>query len=132
MLNYWVGLGRLTRDPEVKTTGSGVAVANFALAIDRDYKNQDGERGTDFIEIICWRQRADFARRYLQKGRLICVSGRLEQNRWVDDQGNNRSTWRVNAQDIYFAGGKREDPSTFSTPAQEQFQELTDEEKLPF
>lgn len=132
MLNYWVGLGRLTRDPELKTTGSGVAVANFALAIDRDYKKQDGEREADFIEIICWRQRADFARRYLQKGRLICVSGRLEQNRWVDDQGNNRSTWRVNAQDIYFADSKRDGSSAPSAPAQDQFQELTDEEELPF
>lgn len=132
MLNHWTGLGRLTRDPELRTTGSGVAAASFALAIDRDYKSQDGERPTDFLEIVCWRQRADFAMRYLKKGRLVCVSGRLEQQRWVDDSGNNRSTLRINAEDIYFADSRRDDGADAAPPKQQEFRELEDGEDLPF
>lgn len=132
MLNHWTGLGRLTRDPEHRTTRSGVAMATFSLAIDRDYKNQDGERSTDFFEIVCWRQRADFAMRYLKKGRLVCVSGRLEQQRWVDDSGNNRSTLRINAEDLYFAGDRHNEQADAALPKQQEFRELDDKEDLPF
>lgn len=131
MLNQWQGMGRLTRDPELRSTASGIAVASFSLAIDRDYKTQDGEKKTDFVPVIAWRAKADFARKYLKKGRLVCVTGRLEQQDWTDQNGNKRTSWQVNAENFYFADSRKSDEP--ASPAEPQFSELDDDgEKLPF
>lgn len=131
MLNQWQGMGRLTRDPELRITASGIAVASFSLAIDRDYKTQDGEKKTDFIPVIAWRAKADFARKYLKKGRLVCVTGRLEQQNWMDNDGNKRTSWQVVAENFYFAGSRKSDEP--DPPAEPQFSELDDNgEALPF
>lgn len=131
MLNQWQGMGRLTRDPELRSTASGIAVASFSLAIDRDYKTQDGEKKTDFVPVIAWRAKADFARKYLKKVRLVCVTGRLEQQDWTDQNGNKRTSWQVNAENFYFAGSRKSDEP--APPAEPQFSELDDDgEELPF
>lgn len=134
MLNQWHGMGRLTSDPELRQTVSGVSVASFSLAIDRDYKDQSGDKKTDFVPIIAWRSKADFASRYLKKGRLVCVTGRWEQQRWVDQDGHNRTSWQVTAENFYFADSKRPDatPSGGVQADLPQFTEIDDDEELPF
>lgn len=106
MLNHVVLLGRLTRDPELRTTNSGVSVATFSLAVDRAYKDASGERGVDFIDIVAWRNTAEFAARYFQKGQLAAVEGRLQIRDWTDTDGHKRRAAEVVAQNIYFAGQK--------------------------
>lgn len=106
MLNHIVLLGRLTRDPELRTTNSGVSVATFSLAVDRAYKDASGERGVDFIDIVAWRNTAEFAARYFQKGQLAAVEGRLQIRDWTDTDGHKRRAAEVVAQNIYFAGQK--------------------------
>lgn len=131
MLNQWQGMGRLTRDPELRSTASGIAVASFSLAIDRDYKDQNGEKQTDFVPVVAWRAKADFARKYLKKGRLVCVTGRWEQKNWMDNDGNKRTSWQVVADNLYFAGSRKSDEPAPS--AEPQFSELDDNgEALPF
>lgn len=106
MLNHVVLLGRLTRDPELRTTNSGVSVATFSLAVDRAYKDASGERGVDFIDIVAWRNTAEFAARYFQKGQLAAVEGRLQIRDWTDTDGHKRRAAEVVAQSVYFAGQK--------------------------
>ena len=106
MLNHVVLLGHLTRDPELRTTNSGVPVATFSLAVDRAYKDASGERGVDFIDIVAWRNTAEFAARYFQKGQLAAVEGRLQIRDWTDTDGHKRRAAEVVAQNIYFAGQK--------------------------
>lgn len=134
MLNLWQGMGRLTRDPELRTTGSGIAVASFALAIDRDYKDEGGERPTDFVNITCWRSLASFAQKYLRKGRMVCVTGRLQQQNWQDSNGNNRVSWSILAEHIYFADSQKTQSADTQAPAEAEFTELGDEDdgELPF
>ena len=105
-MNHIVLLGRLTRDPELRTTNSGVSVATFSLAVDRAYKDASGERGVDFIDIVAWRNTAEFAARYFQKGQLAAVEGRLQIRDWTDTDGHKRRAAEVVAQNIYFAGQK--------------------------
>lgn len=131
MLNQWQGMGRLTRDPELRSTVSGIAVASFSLAIDRDYKDKNGEKQTDFVPVVAWQAKADFARKYLKKGQLVIVTGRLTQNNWMDNNGNKRTSWQVVADNLYFAGSRKTDDS--APPAEPKFSELDDDgEKLPF
>ena len=134
MLNNWQGMGRLTRDPELRTTGSGIAVASFTLAIDRDYKDEGGERPTDFVNITCWRALASFAQKYLKKGRMVCVTGRLQQQNWQDSNGNNRVSWSILAEHIYFADSQKTQSADTQAPAEAEFTELGDEDdgELPF
>ena len=134
MLNLWQGMGRLTRDPELRTTGSGIAVASFTLAIDRDYKDEDGERPTDFVNITCWRSLASFAQKYLKRGRMVCVTGRLQQQNWQDQNGNNRVSWSILAEHIYFADSPKAQLADSQAPAEAQFTDLEDEDdgELPF
>ena len=84
MLNHIVLMGRLTRDPELRRTGSGVAVASFTLAVDRDYAVQGAEKETDFVDIVAWRNTAEFVSKYFTKGRMAVVSGRLQIRNWQD------------------------------------------------
>ncbi len=109
MLNHIVIMGRLTRDPELRRTGSGIAVASFTLAVDRDFgKTETGERETDFIDIVAWRSSAEFVSKYFFKGRMAVVSGRLQIRNWIDKEGNKRRSAEVVADNIYFGDSKRD------------------------
>lgn len=108
MLNHIVLMGRLTRDPELRHTGSGVAVASFSLAVDRDFKDQNGEKAADFIDVVAWRATAEFVSRYFTKGRMAVVSGRLQIRNWTDKEGNKRRSAEVVADNVYFGDSKRD------------------------
>ena len=108
MLNHITIMGRLTRDPELRRTGSGIAVASFTVAVDRDFgKNENGEKETDFIECVAWRQTGEFVSKYFTKGSMIVVSGRLQIRNWNDKDGNKRRTAEVVADNVYFGESKR-------------------------
>ena len=112
MLNHITIMGRLTRDPELRRTGSGIAVASFSLAVDRDFgKNENGERETDFIDCVAWRQTGEFVSKYFTKGRMAVVSGRLQIRSWTDKDGNKRRTAEVVADNVYFGDSKRDSDS---------------------
>ena len=120
MLNHIVLMGRLTRDPELRRTGSGLAVASFSLAVDRDFGNREtGERETDFIDIVAWRNTAEFVSKYFTKGRMAVVSGRLQIRNWTDKEGNKRRSAEVVADNVYFGDSRRDNQSSdngFSAP----------------
>ena len=127
MLNHIDLMGRLTRDPELRHTQAGKAVASIALAVERDYTAPGAEKETDFIDVVLWGNAADFASKYFSKGRMAAVSGRLQIRNWQDKDGNKRRSAEVVASNIYFADSKKE-----TTNAQE-FSELTDDDPdLPF
>ena len=108
MLNHIVLMGRLTRDPELRRTASGVAVATFSIAVDRDFANSaTGEKETDFIDIVAWRNTAEFVSKYFTKGRMAVVSGRLQIRNWNDKEGNKRRSAEVVADNVYFGESKR-------------------------
>ena len=111
MLNLIVIMGRLTRDPEIRRTASGTAVANFSVAVDRDFPSQDGSRETDFIDCVAWKHTADFVGKYFSKGKQIVVKGRLQIRSWTDKDGNKRRTAEIVADSVYFAGAKTESPA---------------------
>ena len=109
MLNHIVLMGRLTRDPELRRTGSGIAVASFTLAVDRDFGSKEsGEKETDFIDIVAWRSTAEFVAKYFTKGRMAVVSGRLQIRNWNDKDGNKRRSAEVVADNVYFGDSKRD------------------------
>ena len=108
MLNHITIMGRLTRDPELRRTGSGIAVASFTVAVDRDFGGRDGgERETDFIDCVAWRQTGEFVSKYFTKGSMIVVSGRLQIRNWTDKDGNKRRSAEVVADNCYFGESKR-------------------------
>ena len=109
MLNHIVVMGRLTRDPELRKTASGVSVTSFTVAVDRDFSQQDGQKETDFIEVVSWRGTAEFAAKYFTKGRMAVISGRLQIRNWEDKDGNKRRTAEILAENIYFGDSKKED-----------------------
>ena len=111
MLNHIVLMGRLTRDPELRRTGNGTAVASFTLAVDRDFKSQNGEKECDFIDIVAWRNTAEYVSRYFTKGRMAVVSGRLQIRSWTDKEGGKRRTAEVVADNVYFGDSKRDNAS---------------------
>ena len=100
-------MGRLTRDPELRRTGSGTSVTSFSLACDRDFKSQSGEKETDFIEVVAWKNTAEFASKYFSKGRMAVVEGRLQVRDWTDKDGGKRRSAEVVADNVYFADSKR-------------------------
>ena len=109
MLNRIILMGRLTRDPELRQTQSGASVANFSLAVDRDFKDkQTGEKTTDFIDIVAWRSSAEFVSRFFTKGRMAVVEGRLQLRDWTDKDGNKRRTAEVVADNVYFGDSRRD------------------------
>lgn len=108
-LNRICLMGRLTRDPELRRTGNGTAVTSFTIAVDRDFKSQDGEKETDFIDIVAWRNTAEFASKYFSKGRMAVVTGRLQLRDWTDKEGNRRRTAEVVADTVYFGDSKRQE-----------------------
>ena len=159
MLNRIILMGRLTRDPELRHTQTGTPVASFSLAVDRDFKDkQTGEKATDFIDIVAWRQTAEFVSRFFTKGRLAVVEGRLQLRDWTDRDGNKRRSAEVVADNVYFGDSKRDAeaggyapapggysaPGSYPAPAApsggyaapaggDQFAELSDDDgELPF
>ena len=123
MLNHIVIMGRLTRDPELRRTNSGLAVASFSVAVDRDFgKNENGERETDFIDCVAWRQTGEFVSKYFTKGSMIVVSGRLQIRSWNDKDGNKRRTAEVVADNVYFGESKRQsEGGSYAAPAAPAF-----------
>ena len=117
MLNKIILMGRLTRDPELRRTGSGTAVTSFSLAVDRDFKSQGGEKETDFIDIVAWRSTAEFVSKYFTKGRMAVVEGRLQMRDWTDRDGHKRRSAEVVADNVYFGDSKRDGGSDFGAPA---------------
>lgn len=144
MLNHIVLMGRLTRDPELRKTPSGVSCASFALAVDRDFKTDGGEKETDFIDVVAWRNTAEFVSKYFTKGRMAVVSGRLQIRTWKDKEGNKRRSAEVVADNVYFGDSKRDESGsggsysapTFSAPSPAPVQDFgiieDNSEELPF
>lgn len=108
MLNKIIVMGRLTRDPELRRTQSGLSVTSFSVACDRDFKSQSGEKETDFIDIVAWRQTAEFVCKYFSKGRMAIVEGRLQIRDWQDNNGNKRRSAEIVADNVYFGDSKRD------------------------
>ena len=132
MLNHIVIMGRLTRDPELRQTATGNAVVSFTLAVDRDFKNSNGDKETDFINVTVWRHTAEFVAKYFKKGTLAVVSGRLQMRKYMDNDGNNKTSAEVVAENVYFGETKRSDEKT-TAPAKEDFTEIPDEDSdFPF
>ena len=114
MLNHITLMGRLVRDPELRRTGSGIAVASFRIAVDRDFAPKDGgERKADFIDCVAWRQTGEFISKYFTKGRMIVVDGRLEMRDWTDKDGNKRTSAEVVVDNAYFGDSKRDGDNAY-------------------
>ena len=147
-MNKSILMGRLVRDPELRHTQSGTAVASFSLAVDRDFKDRNtGEKATDFIDIVAWRQTAEFVSRYFTKGRMAVVEGRLQIRDWTDKEGGKRRSAEVVADNVYFGDSKRDADTSggyapppaapsggYGAPSGgDQFAGLTDDDgELPF
>lgn len=133
MLNKCFFMGRITKDLEKKTTQSGVSILNATIAVDRDYKT-GGEKQTDFIDCVFWRQNADFMEKYSGKGRMIVVIGALYIRKWTDKEGNNRSSPEVQVESVYFADSKRSVDGRDGQYNQQfvQAEEANEEKDLPF
>ena len=126
MLNRIIIMGRLVRDPELRTTQSGTNVTSFTLAVDRDFKSREsGEKGTDFIDVVAWRQTAEFVCKYFAKGRMAVAEGRLQIREWKDKDGNNRRSTEVVAENVYFGDSKKSDAAP--APQGKGFREIDDE-----
>ena len=147
MLNKIFLQGRLVADPELRHTQSGVAVASFRLAVDRDFKDREtGERKADFFNVVAWRQTGEFVSKYFTKGRMAVVEGRLQIRDWKDKDGNNRRSAEVVADNIYFGDSKRDSQSggdyappaygspaeSYTAPASGGFAEIEEDGELPF
>ena len=147
MLNKCFFMGRLTRDPELRHTQSGTAVASFSIAVDRDFKDkQTGEKATDFIDVVAWRQTAEFVSSFFSKGRMVVVVGSLQMRDWTDKEGNKRRSAEVIAESVYFGDSKRDVdtgqpsysgyPGSYSPPPSapsDSFADMKDDDgELPF
>ena len=137
MLNHITLMGRMTRDPELRHTGSGTPCANFTLAVDRDFgKNENGEKETDFIDCVAWRQTGEFVSKYFTKGRMAVVSGRLQIRSWTDKDGNKRRSAEVVADNVYFGDSKNSNANTpggnYDAPASDFAMLDNDDSLLPF
>lgn len=129
MLNRCIIMGRLTRDPELRRTQAGKAVTSVTLAVDRDFKGQNGEKETDFIDIVAWGNTAEFLCNYFSKGRMAVAEGRLQIRDWTDKDGGKRRSAEIVAERVYFADSKRDQEATVP----QEFVELTEDDgNLPF
>lgn len=140
MLNHITIMGRLTKDPELRRTQSGTAVTSFSLAVDRDFKNQSGEKETDFIECVAWKNTAEFVSKYFQKGRMAVVSGRLQLRDWTDKEGTKRRIAEIIADNVYFADSKQDQKQESNQDnlnflhnrVNQEFDEIGEDENIPF
>ena len=131
MLNKCFLLGRMTKGPEIRRTNGGTAVTSFTLAVDRDFKT-NWEKETDFIEVVAWRNTAEFVSKYFSKGRMAIGEGRLQIRAWTDKRGNNRRTAEVVADNVYFGDSKKENKEA-PEYKQADFAEISEEDgELPF
>ena len=142
-LNKIVIMGRLTREPELRRTQNDTAVVTITVAVDRDFQPKDGsEKATDFIDVVFWRQKAEFLAKHFHKGSMICVEGSLQSRRWTDRDGNNRISWEVEGREMYFCGEKKKDGAPeaeygepeHTAPAfdERDFAEIEEDGDLPF
>jgi single-strand DNA-binding protein len=134
-LNRITIMGRLTRDPELRRTQSGAPVTSFTMAVDRDFKSQSGDKETDFIDVVAWRNTAEFAAKYFTKGRMAIASGRLQIRDWQDNNGNKRRSAEVIADSIYFGDSKPQDaqPAVHAVNVDaSDFDEIEDDPDIPF
>lgn len=137
MLNRCTLMGRMVRNPELRRTNSGTAVASFTLAVDRDFTPKDGEKETDFIDVVAWKHTAEFVEKYFSKGRMAVVDGRLQIRGWTDKDGNKRRTAEIVADNVYFGDSKKEasdggfaaEPTDYKSAFQNM---VDDDEELPF
>lgn len=132
MLNTITIMGRMTRDPELRRTESGIAVASFTLACERDYAPQGGEKETDFINVVCWRSTAEFVDKYFSKGRMAVVSGRLQIRDWTDKEGNKRRSAEILADRVYFGDANRDGDAQESKSDFTEISNDEEDEDLPF
>lgn len=140
MLNKIFIMGRLTADPELRRTNNGAAVTSLTLAVDRDFKNADGTKDTDFISVVAWRNQAEFLAKYFTKGRMAVVEGRLQMRDWTDKDGNKRRNAEVIADNVYFGDSRSDNASGGHQAAKapvnvdaEDFDEVEDDDStLPF
>lgn len=134
MLNNIILQGRLTRDPEMKATATGISLVTFALACERDYKITNGEGNTDFFEVVAWRGTADFIQRNFRKGQMAIVNGRLQTRQWTAEDGSKRKTVEITADSIYFCGVNNASGQATEQPAavEEQAPVAVEIEELPF
>lgn len=131
MLNNVAIMGRLTADPELKNTADGTSVCSFTIAVDRDYVKRGEDRQADFIEIVAWRQTAEFVGKYFHKGSLIAVNGSIQTRNWEDKNGNKRKAVEVRADVVHFCGKEKEETAK-ETPTNNDYYEIEDEEDMPF
>ena len=137
MLNHITAAGRLTKDPELRRTQNGVAVASFTIACDRDIKDASGNKQTDFIDCVAWRNTAEFVDKYFTRGRMVIVSGRLQMREWPDKNGNKRRNTEILAESVYFGDSKQQTANAQTqeahAPQADNFQQIEiDDEELPF
>lgn len=139
MLNVVALMGRLTADPELKRTGTDIAVTSFSIAVDRRFVRQGEERQADFINIVCWRQTAEFVCKYFRKGDMIALNGSIQTRRYEDSQGNKRTAFEVVADNVSFTGGRRDGnaaPRSEAAPSFESihddFEVLANDDDMPF
>lgn len=141
MLNCCVLMGRLVADPELRTTSSGLSVSSFRIAVDRSFTRAGEERQTDFIDIVAWRNQADFVSKYFHKGSMIAVQGALHTRSYEDKNGNKRIAYEIVAESINFCGSKAETgtgagnaqaPASFSNGSADDFSTVADDDDLPF
>lgn len=141
MLNSIIIMGRLVADPELRTTQSGVSTCSFRVAVDRNYAKQGEEKQTDFFDVTTWRNTAEFVSRYMTKGSPVAIQGSMQSRKWQDKDGNNRISWEVQADNVYFAEGKKNSGATYPTPqtastetdaAEGEFAAVPTDDDLPF
>ena len=148
MLNTAIIMGRLTADPELRTTNTGIAVTTFTVAVDRRYQKAGEEKQTDFINVVAWRQTAEFVSRYFQKGSMIAVRGSILTRRYEDNNGNKRTAVEIVADEVSFCGSKAETgtgsrqvmeqpartqpAASFATGSADDFEEIPVSDDLPF
>ncbi len=144
MLNSIIIMGRLTADPELRTTSSGLSVSSFSVAVDRNFVRAGEEKKTDFINVVAWRQQADFVTKYFRKGSMIAVQGSLQTRNFEDKNGNKRVAYEIVADQISFCGSKAEsgtgnndnynnyNASSYNNTAADDFTAVVDDDDLPF
>lgn len=132
MLNRAILMGRITKSPELKTTPNGVPVIQISIAVDRDYTPKGQEKQTDFIDVVAWRNTAEFIAKHFGKGQLIALTGSIQTRSYTDNQGNKRSVTEVIADQVYFCGGKNENKKTEPKFDESDFEEISTDSDLPF
>lgn len=131
MLNRITLVGRMVREPELRRTQNGTPVVSFSLAVERDFKDADGQRTADFVECVVWRSGAEYVANYGAKGRMMAVDGSLMSRKYQDKNGNQRTAWEVQARSVYFLDSRRDADERGATPGP-QMEDAEDDGELPF